>query len=83
MIFHTRNSSYEVDLERKRIRRLSGHNRPTPRQGQDGVWKDFQRISELSVGAGVLIVWSEEGTIPSTFTSPIVKVIEKDVEPSN
>ncbi len=83
MIFHTRNSSYEVDLDRKRIRRLAGHSNPTPRQGLDGAWKDFQRISELSVGAGALIVWSEEGTIPSTFTSPIVKIIEKDVEPSN
>jgi len=83
MIFHTRNSSYEVDPDRKRIRRLSGHENPTPRQGLDGSWKDFERITDIVQGASVLVVWSEEGTIPSTLTSPVIKVIEKDVEPSN
>lgn len=83
MIFHTRNSSYEVDHAKKRIRRLSGTDGPTPRQGLDGAWKDFQRITDIEQGASVLIVWSEEGTIPSTLTSPVLKVIERDVEAAN
>ncbi len=83
MIFHTRNSAYEVDVAGKRIRRLAGKDSPTPRQGEDGAWKDFQRITDIEKGASVLIVWSEEGVIPSTLTSPVVKVIEKDVERAN
>lgn len=83
MIFHTRNSTYEVDLDKKQIRRLRGQDDPTPRQGLDGVWKEFQRITGIEVGTRVLIVWSEEGVIPASLTSPIVKVIEKDVERSN
>ncbi len=83
MIFHTQNSSYELDMARKRIRRLSGHDAPTPRQGEDGAWRDFERISDPVQGTSVLIVWSEEGAIPSTLTSPIIKVIDKEVEPAN
>lgn len=83
MIFHTRNSSYEVDLLGKRVRRLAGKESPQPRQGEDGVWKDFQRITDIVVGTSVLIVWNEEGVIPSTLTSHVVKVIEKDVERAN
>lgn len=83
MIFYTRNSAYEVDVTGKRIRRLSGKEDSTPRQGEDRIWKDFQSISDIKKDVSVLIVWSEEGAIPSTLTSPVVKVIEKDVERAN
>ncbi len=45
MVFVTASgSTYEINHETKQIRRLKGKEDPTPRQGQDGVWKDFSEV---------------------------------------
>lgn len=81
MIFHTESSTYEIDTERNRIRRLSGRADPTSGQGQDGVWKDFKSTTDVVQGAQVLIVWTD-GSKP-TLTSRVRKVIEKEIEKAN
>lgn len=71
--FHTLNSAYELDMPSLKIRRLSGRFDPTPRQGSDGEWKQFQAISVRTAGQPVLIVWETvEGVGRSTLTSVVV-----------
>lgn len=79
-------SVYEVDQEKKQVRRLNGVNDPTPRQGQDGEWRIYKSITPIAVGYVVIIVWdrattpllegSPEDAIPTTMTSPIKEIIE-------
>jgi len=38
-------SIYEVDFGNNRVRRVSGVNKPTPRQGADGEWKTYMSVS--------------------------------------
>jgi hypothetical protein len=64
-VFETLNSTYEVDREGKRIRRVSGVNPPTSNQGTDGEWKDYLYLEDLPFGS-LHIVWAEGG---STITS--------------
>lgn len=70
--FYTVNSVYEVDWSGPRVRRVKGANDPTPRVGEDGVWRDA-----VSVGhgwGGLLIVWEVvDGIGKSTVTSHIVR----------
>lgn len=78
MFIFTLNSLYEVDVDRNpnRVRRLQGVNDPTPRQGEDGVWKDlavpFDREWAEVARVG-LFVWNvtEDGVMQSTMTSVI------------
>lgn len=74
-------STYQVDHEVKRIRRL--HNTkglaPTERQGQDGEWKSYVDISLAMTGLRVSIVWKYDevpnGVIARrTLTSRVVSV---------
>lgn len=51
-------STYEVDQDNKKIRRLKGKADPTPRQGQDGVWREYINLSPIVVGQAVLIQWA-------------------------
>ena len=51
-------STYEVDVENKRVRRLAGTNPATSRQGKDGDWRDFIAATPISVGLPVLFIWS-------------------------
>jgi hypothetical protein len=77
MIFTTESgSNYELDLERQRIRRLSGSRPSTNRQGSDGEWKEFFSISVPTIGQELIIVWSldDNGTAKSTLTSPLVSL---------
>lgn len=68
--FSTDNSIYEVDPDRKLIRRLAGVNAPTPSQGADGEWKVFERIDGLEVGYPSLIRYpNEKGTLTSVVRS--------------
>lgn len=61
-------SLYQVDTVNKKIRRLNGKNDPTPRQGEDGVFKSYEGFGsikeilagndgKLTVGEPALIVW--------------------------
>lgn len=79
-------SVYEVDQEKKQVRRLNGVNDPTPRQGQDGEWRTYKSMTPILVDRVVIIVWdrattplmegSPEDAIPTTMTSPIKEIIE-------
>ncbi len=84
MTFTTQSgSTYELDVERKRVRRLSGARAPEPRLGTDGGWRSYKDVSDVRRGACVFITWPE-GTplhagspswaVPSTITSPVVEV---------
>ncbi len=48
-------STYEVDLDKKQIRRISSTHPPHRRQGQDGVWSGYDWITEVKVGRSVRI----------------------------
>jgi hypothetical protein len=77
-------STYEVDQEAKRIRRLSGTRPAQPRQGNDGEWKDYEALSPIEVGSCLVIAWPRATTalhpgspsyaMPSTITSPVTVV---------
>lgn len=72
----TKFSIYEVDFENNRVRRVSGVNRPTPRQGSDGEWKTYQTVFLSDHGLIFQWGWNEDGTAKCTETSHIVKVNE-------
>jgi hypothetical protein len=85
MRFQTESGSlYEVNEIDKQVRRLNGASDPTPRQGKDGEWKHYDAIlSGIEVGRSVMIVWTSdiqpppvEGSLPTTITSPVVKIVE-------
>ena len=63
----TVNSVYEINEAEHLIRRMHGANDPTPRQGTDGEWKEYETIGPHL--GGLLIVW--EGT-KCTWTSAVV-----------
>lgn len=78
-------SLYEVDHEAKRVRRLIGLTEPTKRTGADGAWKNIVAITDIVVGANVLIVWPEtEEAVqmpcsqPGTITSRVAEVFETE-----
>lgn len=79
MIFKTENSTYEVDHELKKIRRLYGVDDPTNRQGKDAEWREFNKISPVVIGDPVLIIWetSADGmALKATQTSAIKDIID-------
>lgn len=55
----TRNSTYEVDRENKRVRRVAGVNAPTAYQGEDGEWQSFYRLDTGPHGT-VIFLWDRE-----------------------
>lgn len=71
MIAYTLNSCYELDLVSKKIRRLKGSEDPTPRQGDDGAWKEYTDIVGPVPGKPMLVLW--EG-VRCTKTSVITKI---------
>lgn len=84
MKFTTETSSmYEVDTERKRVRRLIGAGNPTPRIGKDGEWKRYKHI-EVKLRQKAIIVWPdgtplmegtpERGYSAGTQTSVVVSI---------
>jgi hypothetical protein len=75
-------STYEVDSESKRIRRVKGVTTTTRRVGS-GEWRDYDKIDGPEVGRPVIIFWTAsidpppaEGTIPTTMTSLVTQVLE-------
>lgn len=74
MIYLTEAGSvYQVDHEKKMVRRLSGTKSPTDRQGQDGEWKQFIGIAFGSNGR-IFFEW-EVGK--GTVTSRVLKTQEE------
>jgi len=83
MIFKTENSTYEVDEDAKKIRRLYGAGDPTNRQGKDAEWREFSKISSVTIGDPVLIIWevSSDGmALKATQTSFITSIIDSKEE---
>lgn len=90
MRLHTASGSvYELDESQKRIRRVSGKEPPTPRQGPDGEWREYDIVVAVDrfgvmrdpcVGCVLIIAWPD-GVLPAaeygsatTMTSDIVRV---------
>lgn len=64
-------SIYEVDTEKKLVRRIEGTKPPTERQGEDGVWKSYERLYIYE--NGLLFTWkTKDGVAKSTLTSKLV-----------
>ncbi len=87
MIFHTLSgSTYEVDHDNKRCRRVTGRANPDiPRVGADGEWRPYEDISPIILGRPVLIEWlmdcdppPAEGMRPGTQTSPVIRLLPED-----
>ena len=78
MIIKTQSgSTYQLDQENKRVRRLHGTQAPTSFQRQDGEYREYIEIAGLEVGKSFVIVWKgrEDGFVqPATITSPIVEI---------
>ena len=70
--FKTQNSSYELDMPLRRIRRVRGLYDPTQRQGKDGEWRSFLTVAGPFSGLPCLIVYDGEGK--GTQTSKVVEV---------
>lgn len=56
-LVNTTNSTYEIDYQNQRIRRLSGVNEPTAHFSPDGEWKDFTEIA--SWGSKLCVYWPD------------------------
>lgn len=71
-VISTANSVYQVDEDNRLIRRVLGVNQPTPRQGDDGQWKEYKSIG--LGGDGLLIIWeyNPDGSARCTWTSTVV-----------
>jgi hypothetical protein len=81
VIVHTIFSTYEVDTESKRIRRIRGDNPPTDAVAEDGAWGEYTNINWLY--NSLFIQWVDAnpatGNPRATRTSDIVK-IEGDLD---
>ena len=71
-------SIYEIDKENCRVRRITGKEKPTDRQGKDGEWREYFSISNVKLGKSMMICWkvNEDGTYNCTTTSPIELFLE-------
>ena len=78
LLFTTDNSTYEIDQDGLRIRRLEGVANPTPRQGADGEWKKYLEVSPVEIGAPVVMIWRYvNGLAQATKTSRVRQIIDK------
>lgn len=78
-LVNTENSSYEIDLDGQKIRRVRGSAAPTEHQKNDLGWQKYKDITELKIGQSLFIVWDfveESGQMraKSTATSPLVSI---------
>jgi hypothetical protein len=75
-------SVYEVDEDKKLIRRMQGTEAPTVRQGKDGEWRRYLDLL-IDMGKSAIILWDPkdtsllEGSLggqPSTVTSKVITI---------
>lgn len=78
MRFNTLNSTYEVDVANKRVRRLCGVNEPTSSQGSDGEWKSYESCYGIEVGRSATFIWYGLKGISTS----VITAIFPDVEPA-
>lgn len=65
---NTLNSTYEVDWDTNRIRRIHGTNEPTTNQSADGEWQQAESLHKMAVPGGrvLYMVWNtDKATISS------------------
>ena len=67
--FHTMNSTYEVDRESKRIRRVLGANPPTSNQREDGEWQDYLMLDPQPSGCLLIVFDTKRATLTSRVVS--------------
>ena len=68
----TANSVYQINEADHLIRRLSGTADPTPRQGKDGEWQEYQSIEPHF--SGLLITWgADQDRSRCTWTSDVME----------
>lgn len=68
----TLNSTYEVDWDSNRIRRLAGKSEPTANQSADGEWQQarFLCIATVPGGRIVQMIWDDDrATLSSLIQS--------------
>lgn len=57
IIFHTNRSTFEVDEEKKLIRRTAGINTATPPFSDAPGWIQYDEILNLDIGQRAVICW--------------------------
>jgi hypothetical protein len=72
MIFKTKNSTYEIDQDGKRFRRLTGVNPPLGIMQPDGVWQPYIEIVHLAVGSCAVIVLDATEFIRTSYVEEII-----------
>lgn len=70
--YETVYSTYEVDHTGPgfRVRRMSSLHEPTPKQGEDGQWKDAVDVKRFPDGR-LLFCWSADA-LDATISSPVL-----------
>lgn len=58
LVFRTRNTVYEVNLEQKLFRRLAGHNSPLSNE-LEHEWYPYTAITEIEIGRGVEVYFGQ------------------------
>jgi len=70
-------SFYEIDLLEKKFRRLTGDGTPTPRTGDDVVWKNYLAVTFPRVGDRVFVTWRHTDECSQcTTTSPVSEITD-------
>ena len=59
------------------VRAFAGRRDPTPRQGSDGEWRQYQEISDIVIGQPVMIVWRFVNGVMETTCLSSVQSIEQ------
>lgn len=83
-------SVYDVDTTNKKIRRLNGKADPTPRQGEDGIFKSYEGLgsvtqlllgdeNKLTIGEGAIIVWVQDEHKPLSNLGGTKATLTSDV----
>ena len=75
----TLNSIYQVDVDAKKVRKLTGLHPPTRNQSQtdDDGWRPYDTL--VPYGSGLLIIWGVEEVngeqiLRQTFTSKVLNM---------
>lgn len=62
---NTLNSTYEIDFQNQRIRRVQGINPPTDHFDPDGEWKDYEEI--FAFNDRLVVAWPDGTSSVSTL----------------
>ena len=87
MIIKTQNSTYEIDYERKRLRKLKGEHASDAKRVGTGGWRAFESTypEQPTAGSRLLIVWPDDTPrldgsqygVTTTITSFVMSVEEE------